>query len=64
MKTKIDNLKDADAQIEVWEWKQSLFDEIKGLEKYSRFDYIIHKAKISKKYIIENSEFGKQHYSV
>ena len=52
--------KDADAQLEVWEWKQALYEEIKHLDKYAQFDYIINKANIVKKNLLERKEKEKQ----
>ncbi len=36
----------SDAQIEVWEWKDALFEEIKDIPKLERLNYI--KNKVSK----------------
>jgi hypothetical protein len=52
MKTTLTNSPAADAQLEVWEWKESLYEEIKDLEKYARFEYIINKANNSKKRLL------------
>ncbi|MBM2814736.1 MAG: hypothetical protein HW421_1498 [Ignavibacteria bacterium] len=48
--------KDDDAQIEVWEWKQALYEEVKELDKYEQFNYINNKADIVRKNMIERQK--------
>jgi hypothetical protein len=59
MITIINNDIDVDAQLEVWGWKRDLYEEIKNLDKYDRFEYIINKAKITKEKLIKRQEKAK-----
>ena len=40
MKTKISK-----SQLEVWEWKEKLYEEIKNIEKNKRISFLINKSK-------------------
>jgi len=33
------------SQLEVWEWKDILYDEIKNLSEFKRIEYLINKVK-------------------
>ena len=46
----------ADAQLEVWEWKHKLYEEIKYLDKYEQLKYIINKADKTKQELIERKQ--------